>query len=235
MKPLIVANWKCNPSTFKEAELLFRKVKFGIKNIKNLEIVICPPFLYFPYLLKKSLKETISFGAQDCFWGEGAFTGEISPQMLKNLGVKYVILGHSERRRYLKETDEIINKKIKMALKTGLRVILCIEKVSQVKEDLKGIKNFKLLNIAYEPVFAIGTGKPCPILKAKKMKNKILKNLKKKIPILYGGSVDSKLAKDYLQKGGFQGLLVGGASLKPKEFLKIIKKLTSIKNSDILN
>ena len=219
MKPLIVANWKCNPTTLEEAKKIFKKANFP-----GAEVVICPPFIYLSSLGAK--------GAQDCFWEEkGAYTGEISPKMLRDLGVEYVIIGHSER-RVLGETDEIINKKVKAALKAGLKPILCIgekkgqdaKKIvnDQLKKDLKGIikKDLKKIIVAYEPVWAIGTGNFCSAVKA----GKIRKFIKEKInnTVLYGGSVNSKIAKDYL-KTGFDGLLVGGASLNAKEFRKIAK------------
>jgi len=206
MKPLIVANWKCNPDTLKEAKFLFDKVK-------NLGAVICPPFVYLSSLGKGV------FGAQDVFWqAGGAYTGEISPAMLKNLGIKYVIVGHSERRKYQKETNEIIEKKLQAALAIGLKPILCVDKVSQLPRDLQG------LIIAYEPLFAIGTGKACSIEKAREMRIKIEKTAGKNIPILYGGSVNSSNAASYIKEAGFQGLLVGGASLKAVEFIDIVKK-----------
>jgi len=212
-KPLIVANWKCNPATLKEARRLFSAVK-------RTKAVVCPPFVYL-----SALKAN---GAQDVFWEKGgAYTGEISPLMLKDAGVKYVIVGHSERRKYQKETDEIISKKVKTALDAGLRVILCVDKISQIEKDLKLIKNWKLktenLAIAYEPLFAIGTGKPCSIKKAKQMRKAIQKKIKKSVPVLYGGSVNSQNARGYIREAGFNGLLVGGASLKAKEFIDIIK------------
>ncbi|OGZ18790.1 MAG: triose-phosphate isomerase [Candidatus Nealsonbacteria bacterium RBG_13_42_11] len=215
MKPLIIANWKCHPTTLIEAKGLFNSVKKGIKDLKNVEIVICPPFVFLPFLKSK-------IGSQDCFWGEsGAFTGEISPKMLKNLGCEYVIIGHSERRRYQKETDEIINKKLKAAISSGLKPILCIESLAQLKKGLKGIA--KKVIIAYEPVFAIGTGKPCSPEKARKMRKAI------KYPVvLYGGSVNSQNAVNYIKEAGFQGLLVGGASLNPKEFIALAKNIDFI-------
>jgi len=214
MRYLIVANWKMNPETFSEAKMLFNSLKKKIKNIKNTELVICPSFVFLP-LLKAN-------GAQDCFWEEkGAYTGEVSPTMLRNIGCQYVIIGHSERRRYQEETDEVVNKKIKAALMAGLKPILCIANLSQLEKGLKGI--YKKVVVAYEPVFAIGTGRPCSVEKAKKIRKLI------KFPcVLYGGSVNSQNAADYIVKGGFQGLLIGGVSLDTKQFLKTINSIEKI-------
>jgi len=216
-----------NPQNLQGAKLLFDSVANGIKNLKNVEIVICPPFLYILNLKSQILN--LKLGAQDCFWEEkGAFTGEVSPKMLKDLGwCDYVILGHSERRKYLKETDEMINKKIKAALKSDLTPILCIENISQLKKRTKDLlrKEQKKLIIAYEPVFAIGTGKPCTPEKAKEMKTAIKKIIDKDIPIIYGGSVNSQNVTDYIKMAGFQGLLVGGASLDSEEFIKLAKNV----------
>ncbi len=237
MKPLIVANWKCNPTTLEGAKLLFNSVKRGIQNIRNLEVVICPPFPYLSII--NNQLSIIKLGAQDCFWEErGAYTGEISPKMLKDLGVEYVIIGHSERRKYQQEKDLMIYKKIEAALKRGLKPILCIDKISQIpsflrkrggrrdRSPLRPKKDLRGVIIAYEPLFAIGTGKPCSIDKAKKMRIAIKKKLNKNIPILYGGSVNSENARDYVKKAGFQGLLVGGASLNAQEFIKIVKNVS---------
>ncbi len=214
MKLLVVANWKCNPTTLKEAKFLFNAVGKGIKNFKNVEVVICPPFIYLPFLKAK--------GAQDCFWEEkGAYTGEISPVMLKNLGVEYVILGHSERRKYQGETDEIINKKLKAAISAGLKPILCVANLSQLGKSSKDIS--EEIIVAYEPVFAIGTGKPCPPEMAKKMRDKIDYSR-----VLYGGSVNSQNAGNYIKEAGFKGLLIGGASLASKEFIEIVKRVDFI-------
>jgi triosephosphate isomerase len=248
IQKLIVANWKMNPQSLNEAKKLFNSVKNWIKRnsdiLQNVRIIICPPFVYLSNIASSNFQHRtsiISLGAQDLFWEEkGAFTGEISPTMLKNLGVEYVIVGHSERRQVLGETDEMINKKLKAAIKTKLKPILCIgekrrevgsrkyeEIRNQLKKALKGIPNsfFRLpdsLTIAYEPVWAIGTGNPCKPENAKE----VLLFLRKivKFPILYGGSVNSKIAKDYIEVG-FDGLLVGGASLDPKEFIEIIKSV----------
>ena len=248
MKVLIVGNWKCNPTSQKKAEHLFNLLKKSLKNIKKTEVVICPPFPYLPIIAKNS--SIIKLGAQNCFFArEGPFTGEISPLMLKNLGVKYVILGHSERRKILRETDEMINKKLLAVLEERLSPILCVGETKeerkkgetfkvlekQIKNSFKKISKSKIqtskLSIAYEPVWAIGTGNPClpdealtVVLFIRKILSKIFsKKIANQIRILYGGSVNSKNARDYLGEGQINGLLVGGASLDPKEFTKIAK------------
>ena len=223
MKSLIIANWKMNPQTLAEAKQLFDSIKKGISNIKNIEIIICPPFVFIPNLTPQI--SNLKLGAQNCFWeAKGAYTGEISPLMLKKLGCRYVIVGHSERRRYFGETDEMINKKIKAVLKNGLKPVLAVENTVQCEKCLKGIskKELKKIILAYEPIWAIGTGKACGISEAKKANLEIRKVFKENV-ILYGGSVNSQNAGNYMKEAGFQGLLVGSASLKPKEFIKIVK------------
>ena len=218
MSYLIIANWKMNPSTIKEAKELFNKVK-------KTGAIICAPFTYLSELKSDNLC------AQNCYWeASGPYTGEISLDMLKDLGVAYVIIGHSERRVHFKETDEMINKKLKATLATDLRPILCIgEKKGenakevikkQLEQDLNGIskKDLDRIIIAYEPVWAIGTGDFCEASKAKESLESIKEKLNNKV--LYGGSVNSKISKDYIDVG-FDGLLVGGASLKVDEFIKI--------------
>lgn len=248
---LIIANWKCNPTNLKRAEELFEQIKKGVRGIENIEVVISPPFIYLASLKKKiGGGGNLKLGAQDCFWEEfGPFTGEISPLMLKDLGVSYIILGHSERRKYFKETNGMILKKIKLALKNKLSPVLCIGETEEERKRGKTTEVLKaqlentlqklikprlsprtFLAVAYEPVWAIGTGNFCPPQDAMKVlgfiKKEIIKIFPKKaieiIRILYGGSVDSKNARDYISVG-FSGLLVGGASLKPKEFIKIAR------------
>ncbi|MEK7555288.1 MAG: triose-phosphate isomerase [Patescibacteria group bacterium] len=195
MKKLIVFNWKMAPDSLKKAKQLFNlalnsSAKGGKSHILNSEIVVCPPFIYLSELVGLINKTKIKLGAQNVFWenplvGGGVYTGEISPKMLKNLGVEYAIIGHSERRKYLNETDEIINKKVLAALKAGLKVILCIgEDLSIRKRGKKAVEKFiknqlgkdlknlslnsirqladSILNsrliIAYEPIWSIGTG-----------------------------------------------------------------------------
>ena len=243
MKPLVVANWKMNPPTLAKANLLFNTIVKKVKHLKNAEVVICPPFIYLPYFLNSKFPfSNLKIGAQDCFWEEkGAFTGEVSAAMLKDLGCQYVILGHSERRKYFGETDEMINKKIKAAIVAKLKPILCIGETkeekevgktfevlqSQLKKALFFIPNSKFLIVAYEPVWAIGTGKACGIFRAKKM-NLFIRKIVKNIPILYGGSVNSENAKDYIEKADFDGLLVGKVSLDAEEFGKIVKSIDLI-------
>ena len=248
MRPLIIANWKMNPRAQKDAKALFDLVKNGLRKIKKVEVVICPPFIYLSNI--QHLKSNIQLGSQNCFWKKkGAFTGEISPFMLKNLGCEYVIIGHSERRRYFGETNEMINKKLKLSLAAKLKPIFCVgenqtekaagqtQKILQVQIE-KGLekiskKEIKNIVIAYEPVWAIGTGNPCDIEEAQKMGlviKKIIRQLygrpvSENMRVLYGGSVDSKNAAFYIKEARLQGLLVGGASLEAKEFVKIVKSV----------
>lgn len=251
MKLLIIANWKMNPLTGREAKRLFASLKKGLKGKKNIEIVICPPFPYLSIL--NDHLSSIKLGAQDCFWKDkGPYTGEVSPQMLKSIGCKYVIVGHSERRQTFKETDEMINVKIKEILKAKLQPIFCIGETEEEKrtgktfrvlekEIKKGLdkvskKEIEKVIIAYEPIWAIGTEKACEenevmtvALFIKKLISRLYnKKAASNIRIIYGGSVDSKNAPDYLRESKMQGLLVGGASLNSKEFIKIIKSLNSI-------
>ncbi len=238
MKKIIIGNWKCNPSSLEEAKAFFSSFQKNVKTKEGTEVALCPPFIYISEL-RKIAGQKIKIGAQNCFWEDGgAFTGEISPKMLKNLGCNYIILGHSERREIFKENDDVILAKIKSVLKVGLTPILCIgEKKeergagdtfnilrSQIKKTLGELSNSRVTNmiIAYEPIWAIGTGDNCPPNEAmtvlmfikKELMRLFSKRVSEKIPILYGGSVNSKNAFCYIE-AGFNGLLVGGASLKP--------------------
>ena len=236
-KLFIIGNWKMNPLSLKEAKSLFDSIKRGLKSVKKkkkVKVVLCPPFVYLATLgassfaYRKASYGGLAFGSQNCFWEEkGAFTGEISLLMLKDLGCKYVIVGHSERRKYFQETDTMINKKLKTVLKAGLIPILCIDKISQIKKGMKEIlgKDIKKIIVAFEPIWAIGTGKACGYKEAKEFNILMKKVLGKNHSTLYGGSVNSKNALGYIKESGFHGLLIGGASLKSKEFLKIIDKI----------
>lgn len=245
-KKIIVGNWKMNPLTLKEAEKLFSGVDKDISLIKKTEIVICPPFLYIEKLKKFSRK--IILGAQNAFWGEvGAFTGEVSGEMLYSIGIRYVILGHSERRA-MGESNAEINKKIKSALGAGLRPILCVGEntrdenhgyfnlvKNQLEECLVGVsKNLiSKIIVAYEPVWALSstpdrrdaTPEDC-----REMAIFIRKILSDKfgseageMRVIYGGSVNEKDAEGFLKEGGVDGLLPGRASLDAKKFVEIIK------------
>ena len=241
MKHLIVANWKCNPTTAKEAKQLFDAVKKSVKGSKA-EIVICPPFVYLP------LRKGLPLGAQNAFYKEkGAFTGEVSPLMLKDLKVKYVILGHSEVRKYLNETDEMINQKIKAVLKENLIPILCVGEnegenkfevlQKQISKALDGVSSVKgqMSNviIAYEPVWAIGTGRNCSVEETadsfafiKKIISKLYgEKAAESAKILYGGSVKAENSGSYVREAGANGLLVGGASLNARDFTSIVKSV----------
>ncbi len=242
----IIANWKMNPGSFFEADELIKAVKNGIKKPENVKIVICPPAVY---LSKIKTNAKFELGIQNIFWeNRGAYTGEISAKMAKNLGANYVIIGHSERRRYLGETGEMINLKIKSALENNLNPILCIgETLDEKKEDktgeviarqlelaFKNIPKFQIPNskfqIAYEPIWAIGTGiTPAvdEIMSIALLIRKIITKLygretAEKISILYGGSVDAQNAYDFVRKANTDGLLIGGASLNVGEFVRIV-------------
>tara|TARA_Y100001935_G_C17225642_1_gene467643 strand:+ start:59 stop:805 length:747 start_codon:yes stop_codon:yes gene_type:complete len=239
----LVANWKMygGPSNLKSLNKVINLRK--LKKYRKANIIYFPPFTLISNLVSKFKKTNISVGGQNCHYQEnyGSFTGSISPKMLKDLGCKYVILGHSEN-RILGDTDEIINKKIQSALNKKLKIIFCIgetlsEKKSkltfsvlkrQINKGLKRIKNFQKIIIAYEPVWSIGTG---IIPKNKeletnvgKIRNIFSKKTKKKLLILYGGSVNSKNISILKNISGIDGFLIGSASQNSKKFIDIIKK-----------
>ncbi len=239
--------------TAKSAENLFKLLNKELRKIRGAEIVVCPPFVYiaglFEFLLRRK-KTRIKLGAQNCFWeGQGSYTGEISPIMLKNLGCKYIIVGHSERRKFLNETNQMINRKVQAVLALGLIPVLCIGETkedkergkisivlrSQIENALKKVSKKEILKIifAYEPRWAIGTGSACGsdeacvarLLIQKIIAQKYSLQTAKKVQILYGGSVNSANAANFIKDAGFQGVLVGSASLDPEEFVKIVKEL----------
>jgi len=254
-KKLVIANWKCNPATLKEAEHLFSTIDREIKKNEKAEVIICPPFIYLSCLINLS-KNNLVFGGQDCFWEkQGAYTGEISPLMLKRLGSQYVIIGHSERRKYFQEDEKMINRKLKAVLKARLNPILCVGEESrdsfdsegrpldeinlivaeQIEKGLIDIEptNIRDIVIAYEPIWSIGTGNPCSSNEAMKASLFIRKTLTKlynriiaeKVKIIYGGSVNSQNVLDFIEGANMEGVLVGSASLNASEFVKIVKTL----------
>lgn len=247
-KTLVVGNWKMNPKTAEEAKKIFREIKLLAKDLKNIKVVLCPPFVYLSDLEKVNSEEMV-LGAQDMFWEkEGPFTGEISAGMLSGEG--YVILGHSERRA-LGETDDMVAKKITSAIKSGLKPILCVgEKTrddhgeylhflrNQIINSLGKLSKGYLakLIIAYEPVWAIGKDEAMKATEIHEMTIFIRKVLveiygskvKINVPVLYGGSVSYDNALDIIKEGEVQGLLVGRESLNPKKFGELLKNVNSI-------
>lgn len=252
-KKLIVANWKMNPQTLKEAREIFDAAKKTAGTLKKSEVVVCPPFVYLPALAQGYKGKRLLFGGQDCFWEEkGAYTGEISPKMLKESGIAYCIVGHSERRA-LGENNEIVNKKILAALKTGLMPILCVGErerdqqgnyfsfiAEELREGFCGVSRTQLLRavIAYEPIWAIGkegdqAATPRDMHEMGIFIKKTLVDIYKTkqppaVRILYGGSVDAGNAAALVSEGETQGLLVGHKSLNAKEFSEIMKHVDAI-------
>ncbi len=242
MKKLIAANWKMH-KTYKEAvDFINDFLKEDSIDFEKKDILIYPPFLYVCEVLRLLEKTPIKVGAQNAYFEKkGAFTGEISPVMIKSCKAEYVLLGHSERRHIFKESDELIRKKVISSLEEGLRVMLCVGEAleeressltfkvveSQLKLALAGLKDYaNMIEIAYEPVWAIGTGKSASPEDASKV-HSFIKDILKDIlgsntRVLYGGSVNPKNAKEFLTQEHIDGLLVGGASLEVKSFLDII-------------
>ena len=250
--PMIAGNWKMN-TTVSEATQLVMAMKAGLDRIGDVEKVLCPPFVSLAAVGELIKGSSIKLGAQNVFYeAKGAYTGEISPLMLAEL-CEYVIVGHSERRQYFNETDEIVNKKMAAALKDGLKPILCVgerleeneagrtkEVVSeQLRSSLAGIDNHHGLVIAYEPIWAIGTGRAATGEQANETIAFIRRNIAElygekpaqEVRILYGGSVTADNTTEFMQQPDIDGALVGGASLKASEFLNIVIRTSSIRGS----
>lgn len=246
-RPLIAGNWKMFKTGPEAVETTDRLVKLLSTTI-DVDVMIAPPFTALALVSDMLKKTPISLGAQNLFWeAEGAYTGEISASMLVSAGCRYVIVGHSERRQYFGETDETVNKKIKAAVKNDLIPVMCIgesETERESKETFsvldrqvqKGLKGFsademETLVIAYEPIWAIGSGKTATADQAqeihlflramlgKKFGNKLAKSLR----ILYGGSVKPDNITDLMTMPDIDGALIGGASLEPETFSKIVQ------------
>ncbi|RLJ70282.1 triosephosphate isomerase [Hydrogenivirga caldilitoris] len=241
---LIAANWKMH-KTVKETEEYIREFLKFVEHPESREILLCPPFTSL-YVAGKLLEGSgVKLGAQNCYYEkQGAFTGEVSLPMLKEVGCEYVIIGHSERRYLFGENDELINKKLIACLEEGIRPILCVgEKLedretgmtfkvveTQVRLALSGLEEHTDgVDIAYEPVWAIGTGIPAMPEDAvsvhgfiKQLLNDINPKNKGKTRVLYGGSVKPENAGEYMKHSEIDGLLVGGASLNPETFAKIV-------------
>lgn len=245
-KAIIAGNWKMN-KTRPEAKALLEELKPMVADVKDVEIVACVPFTNLETALAATAGTNIKIGAENChFEKSGAFTGEISADMLAEMGVEYVVLGHSERRQYFAETDETVNKRTKAALAAGLKPIVCVGELlwerecniteeviaRQIKLDFFGISadDIKKCTIAYEPVWAIGTGKTATADQAEEVCAFIRAALAKlygadiaeTITVQYGGSMNAKNAAELLSKTNVDGGLIGGASLKAADFTAII-------------
>ena len=248
--PMIAGNWKMN-TTISEAIQLVNEIRLGLDEIDNVDKVICPPFISLAAVSELIKGSSIKLGAQNLYFEDnGAYTGEISPLMLADL-CEFVIIGHSERRQYFNETGEIIDKKVQAALRFGLKPILCIGESSDENEAGKTeevITNQLMasstrvyylsgLVIAYEPVWAIGTGRAATGKQANEtigfirhtISQKEGKRIAQDLRILYGGSVTAANAAEFINQPEIDGALVGGASLKPAEFLSIVKQTAEIR------
>jgi len=248
-KKIIAGNWKMNKS-FLEAEELMAEIAERLENIKpvNVETVLCPPFLFLEMATDIAMEASFSVGAQNIYPADsGAFTGEISPPMLRSLNVKYCIIGHSERRKYFHETHEFLARKADALLKNGILPIFCCGELlpereagshfevvrKQLTEALFHLPgdSFSSIVIAYEPVWAIGTGVNATPQQAQEMNefirgligDKYGKVVASETPILYGGSCNAKNARELFSQPDVDGGLIGGASLKAEEFIEVIK------------
>ncbi len=256
MKYLIAANWKMNKTVAETLEYLDLFLP-AVKDLFEVDIMIAPPFTALASAsikldsAKKEGEYNVKLGAQNMFYEEkGAYTGEISPIMLNELEIDYVILGHSERRHIFGEKDELINKKMYSAIEHGIRPILCVGETleereqgktlnvveRQIRKGLAGIeKDMPFLDIAYEPVWAIGTGKSATPAQAEEVHrfirsliNDLSKGNDEKTRILYGGSVNEDNALQLIKEENINGFLVGSASLNPERFYKIITKVLEV-------
>ena len=244
-RKIIAGNWKMNMLP-NEAMEFITKLSEKIRDTQN-EVILCVPYTDLFYSLLTAQGTNIKIGAQNMHWEEkGAYTGEIAPKMLKCINVEYVIIGHSERRQYFAETDEMVNKKVKSAMQNSLKPIVCVGENLEQKENnktneiittqtqkaLEGLTNSQVEStiIAYEPIWAIGTGKTASKEDAnnaiKEIRNKIREiygeQTAGKVKILYGGSVKPENAKELFDTSDIDGALVGGASLNVHEFEKIV-------------
>jgi len=238
MEPIIAGNWKMHKEPG-EARALVQELLALAGDVKDRITILIPPFTSLPSVGELVRNSRFKLGAQNMHWERsGAYTGEISGMFLKALGCEYVVVGHSERRHIMAETNEMTNKKLKTALEIGLIPILCVGELEvereagktkaviqkQIEEGLNGIENeaHKII-FAYEPVWAIGTGKTATPQQAAEVHKFIRGLLKKPSTILYGGSVKPENIDVLMKEDEIQGVLVGGASLKPESFARIIK------------
>jgi triosephosphate isomerase len=251
-RTIIAGNWKMY-KTLKDGQELAVSLRRELYQIENVDIVVCPPFTLLAWLADALETSNIALGAQNCYWlDEGAFTGEVSPKMIKDAGCQYVIIGHSERRQFFGETNETVNKKIKAALTHGLTPIMCVGEMlaerekgetfkvldDHVQNGLKDISPEDILKIviAYEPVWAIGTGKtatPVQAQEAQKYIRDLLiklynKDVAESVRIQYGGSVKPENILELMKQPDVDGTLVGGASLTVASFTEIVRKASEV-------
>lgn len=254
MRQIIIAgNWKMNKTSHEAIELVNGLIR-ELGEVENVGIVVCPPFTALADVKDILTDSNIRLGAQDLYWEDsGAFTGEVSAPMLKDLGVEFVIIGHSERRQFFHETDQTVNKKIRAALGHGLTPIVCIGEVLEEREkgstfdvirtqfrgsfkDLSKDDMAKII-IAYEPVWAIGTGKTATPAQAQEVHEFIRGLLKQAydealaaaVRIQYGGSVKPENTAELMSQPDLDGALVGGASLKKETFCQIVKNCVGLR------
>lgn len=247
--PIIAGNWKMN-NTIKESLELIKGIHYGFSSTGDVEVVVAPPFTALSKVAEFLQESYIKVAAQDLFWEDsGAYTGAISGGLIKDVGADYVIIGHSERRQYFGETNQTVNKKVKSAFKHQLIPIVCVGETLEERENnqietiisnqvtvgLSGLtsQEIKDLVIAYEPIWAIGTGKTATPAQAEEV-HAFIRNLiaqefgqesADKLRILYGGSVKPSNSKELLSLPNIDGALVGGASLKAEDFIGIIKSI----------
>jgi len=246
-RPLIAGNWKMNKNSAESIKLV-SELREMVSDVSDVEIVVAPPFTALGSVEATIKDSNIFLSAQNTFWQEiGAFTGEISPSMLKDVGCQYTIIGHSERRQYFAETNETVNKRLQAALKASLTPIVCIGETleereagktlavieQQVREGLNGLSSEEMekVVIAYEPVWAIGTGKTATPDQAQEV-HKFIRDqiaqifgegVAENIRVLYGGSVKPDNIDQLMAQKDIDGALVGGASLKAESFARIVK------------
>ena len=244
-KASVAGNWKMH-NTVEQSRVLVKELLTGLDHVHNVSSIICPPFTALATVKDLLGNSSIRLGAQDMYWeDQGAFTGEIAPGMVSELA-EYVIIGHSERRAYFNDSDENVNRKILAALKVGLKPVFCVGETlqeneagqtgqvvsRQIKNGLLGVAGDQMgeIMIAYEPVWAIGTGKAATpeganqIIKAfirSELIQIFSEDVAEQTPILYGGSVKPGNARDFFQQPDIDGALVGGASLKAEDFIRI--------------
>jgi len=247
MQKLVIANWKMNPVKPTEAEKVYAGIQTGVADVKGVQTVVCPPFVFLPKLARMVKGRKVELGVQDLFYDKsGAYTGQISPAMAKAYKAKWVILGHSERRE-LGETNELVGRKVRYAIHEGISAVLCVGERERaedglfytfVRDELEAVltglkrKDLEKLVIAYEPIWAIGKRveeamQTRDLMEMTLFIKKLLierfgRRPAENVAILYGGSVKPENAAELVREGGVDGLLVGSASLDSKQFSKIV-------------